>query len=115
MPGPKITSRNISTFFIAIGVTIVGLLLVPMSLLVAGFTLWGIGEINYPPPFIQDPLEWASNVFSITMPVAIIVVIVAVWIAYRRGDQKRTKVWAILGSMWGLMWLPGAYGIVGYL
>ncbi len=93
--------------WIAIGVTIAGLIVIVPALLVAAFVLWGIGEQNYPPPFASAPLLWVSHFFSIAVPLGIPVCVIAVWVTFFRKRYRRTYVWALISCVLYLLWLPG--------
>lgn len=93
--------------WIAIWVTVGCIALVLPVLFVAGFTLWGIGEANWPPPLTQAPHVWAMNAMSLVMPVILIAVLVLAWMNYANGKYLRTRMWAIVLVLCTIAWLPG--------
>lgn len=111
---PKMAAGKVSAMWVAILTTLAALVLVPMGFFHAAFTLWGIGEINYPRPFMQDPMEWVENFLAIGLPIVALAVTLAVWITYSRGRYQRMKIWAIGGLIWTLAWIPGWLSFVNY-
>lgn len=100
-------SQRLKALWMAVAATVGGIVLFLPALFVAGFVLWGIGEPNFPPPFINAPFIWVMHFFSIAVPMGIPICIISVWATFVRKRYQRTNIWALIAFGLFVLWMPG--------